>query len=163
MNLKLNKNKVMERNFNPFGGNKIPPTEQTRNSKCSNTKGKKEHLSQEQISILKSSIEEKLKIEKKDIQEIENYKKEITEAEKTGISGDRIDRANEQSSFAGVQTLSEIVKKKEKHILSLEKALVRIRNGEYGFDVVTGEPIPYARLLACPGTTKNVSTKEGAL
>lgn len=150
----------MERNFNPFGGNKIPPTEQTHHSKSSNTK---EHLSKEQISVLKSSIENKIKEKMEEIEMIKTYRDEISDSEKTGISGDRIDRANEQNSFREALEMQGRIEKCNDFIKHLKGALERIEKGRYGFDVVTGEPIPYARLLACPGTTKNVSTKEGAL
>lgn len=48
-------------------------------------------------------------------------------------------------------------------VMEIDAALERIENGTYGYSIVSGEPIPQARLEAIPWATVLVEEKVGSI
>jgi RNA polymerase-binding transcription factor DksA len=103
------------------------------------------HLSTEQITKLRSMLEEKLA-------KLHGFKTSVIE-ENPVNNPDRVeenevgDDAVEEYSILNAQALEGA---SGDMIDELEAALARIEDGSYGLDEATGEPIPYERLLVMP-------------
>ncbi|HBH24047.1 MAG TPA: molecular chaperone DnaK [Cytophagales bacterium] len=57
------------------------------------------------------------------------------------------------------ESLNQLAARQQKFINNLENALVRIKNGTYGFCVDTGKLIPKERLRAVPHTMHSIEAK----
>ena len=56
-----------------------------------------------------------------------------------------------------------LIQKQEKYLRSIERALQRIKEGNYGICSKCGNPIPVDRLMAVPVTTQCIKCKNGKL
>ena len=85
---------------------------------------------------------------------IENARLELTESD---ISADPNDVASSQE----IQQLKLTTANRHNKVLQdINKALLRINNGEYGYCEISGEPIGIERLLAKPTATLSIYEKE---
>ena len=96
--------------------------------------------------------EEQLEFFKKNLIELHNSTRERIRATKEQLLSppdfsDPSDRASWEEQCA---ILMRIVDREQKLLPKIHQALQRIRTGEYGFCVETGEPIGIARLIARP-------------
>lgn len=77
--------------------------------------------------------------------------------EGNALTPDPSDRASLEEDY----TLELRVRDRErKHLQRIERALVRIENGSYGWCEESGEPIGIGRLLARPTTTFSLEAQE---
>ncbi len=113
----------------------------------------------EQLEVLKKKLEIKISEKQEEIRELLKEISEKKDSEKTGINGDRCDRAFEQV-YTNVKEEDDKVKACKHFIEKCQKAIDRMSAGTYGYDFETGEPIPIDRLMSVPHTTKCLSTKE---
>ena len=71
--------------------------------------------------------------------------------------GDQVDMAAEVEQH---QLTIRLIERKTKLLHNVENSLQLIEDGEYGYDMQTGEPIGLERLLARPTATLCISSKE---
>ncbi len=106
------------------------------------------------LAEFKTLIEKKLVTAYEDLEYLREQISDTTEnMEKDG------DYMEESTSFTDLEMFHDMVYRLQKHVQSLENALVRIRNKSYGICVVTGELIDKRRLLAVPTTTMCMAAK----
>ena len=94
------------------------------------------------------SQKEKLELEKQGIEE------RLKSRTKYQDYGDDIE-SNAQE-FAQAETNANVADDLEEELKLVEKALLNIKEGKYGLDVNTGEPIDKKRLEAYPAAQKSV-------
>jgi len=99
------------------------------------------YMNQEQLDFFKEKL---LELHKSTCQQIEDAKKRMVSPMDFSDPSDRAS-CEEQSSIA-----LRIVDREQKLIPKIQQSLKRIRLGEYGYCMESGEPIGIPRLLARP-------------
>lgn len=106
------------------------------------------HLSKSQLSTLKSKLEE---------QELK-LRNVLSSLQKTDPAGD-VERSNENADLGDEATEDRellrhesLLSETELMLRRVEEALIRVEEGDYGHDL-SGNPIPYERLLIDPTAT----------
>ena len=102
---------------------------------------KSDYMSEEQLAFFKERL---LKLHESTCQQIEDAKKRMVSPMDFSDPSDRAS-SEEQSGIA-----LRIVDREQKLIPKIREALERIRLGEYGYCLETGDPIGIPRLLARP-------------
>ena len=104
--------------------------------------------------------------ESEEFKEIIDHKLEDAYAElglmQNQIQRSEVDKLNVtefSSDMADNQNMERLMARQRKFIGSLERALVRIREGRYGRCKVSGDLIPKARLRAVPHTEVTIEVK----
>ena len=119
----------------------------------------KKRYSDEELEEFRNIINEKLKVARA------NYEEMMAQLNHSN-SNDIIDtsptyKALEEGSEAqSKEEIIQMAQRKQKFILGLEAALIRIKNKTYGIDRETGELIPKERLRAVPHATLSVASKQ---
>lgn len=114
------------------------------------------HLSPQQIQELKTILEQKLA-------DLEDYAANLEEEDPTAYEDRTVDNAEsgeEALEDYGIMQNEALENAADTSIAEIKAALERIKQGTYGFDLETGEPIPYERLRLYPAATHNVKPKE---
>ena len=119
----------------------------------------KTHYSDEELEEFKAIIDEKLRLAKRDYEEIMD-----TLMNKNGNDVDDTSPTykvlEEGSATQSKEELIQLAGRQQKFIQGLEAALVRIKNKTYGIDRITGKLIPKERLKAVPHATLSVESKQ---
>lgn len=119
----------------------------------------KTRYSDQELEEFKAIIEEKLRLAKRDYDEMMN-----TLMNKNGNDVDDTSPTykvlEEGSSTQSKEELIQLASRQQKFIQGLEAAMVRIKNKTYGIDRITGKLIPKERLRAVPHATLSVESKQ---
>ena len=119
----------------------------------------KTHYSDEELEEFKAIIDEKLRLAKRDYEEMMD-----TLMNKNGNDVDDTSPTykvlEEGSATQSKEELIQLAGRQQKFIQGLEAALVRIKNKTYGIDRITGKLIPKERLKAVPHATLSVESKQ---
>lgn len=119
----------------------------------------KTRYSDEELEEFKVLINEKLVLAKRDY---ERTMKILTNQDDNDID-DTAPTYKVLEEGSATQTKEELVQvalNQQKYIKGLEAALVRIKNGTYGIDRITGKLIPKERLRAVPHATLSIESKQ---
>ena len=119
----------------------------------------KTRYSDEELEEFKAIIDEKLRLAKRDYEEMMD-----TLMNKNGNDVDDTSPTykvlEEGSATQSKEELIQLAGRQQKFIQGLEAALVRIKNKTYGIDRITGKLIPKERLRAVPHATLSVESKQ---
>ena len=119
----------------------------------------KTRYSDEELEEFKAIIDEKLRLAKRDYEEMMD-----TLMNKNGNDVDDTSPTykvlEEGSATQSKEELIQLAGRQQKFIQGLEAALVRIKNKTYGIDRITGKLIPKERLKAVPHATLRVESKQ---
>ena len=119
----------------------------------------KTRYSDEELEEFKAIIDEKLRLAKRDYEEMMD-----TLMNKNGNDVDDTSPTykvlEEGSATQSKEELIQLAGRQQKFIQGLEAALVRIKNKTYGIDRITGKLIPKKRLKAVPHATLSVESKQ---
>ena len=119
----------------------------------------KTRYSEQELEEFKAIIEEKLRLAKRDYDEMMN-----TLMNKNGNDVDDTSPTykvlEEGSATQSKEELIQLASRQQKFIQGLEAAMVRIKNKTYGIDRITGKLIPKERLRAVPHATLSVESKQ---
>lgn len=119
----------------------------------------KTRYSDEELAEFKAIIDEKLRLAKRDYEEMMD-----TLMNKNGNDVDDTSPTykvlEEGSATQSKEELIQLAGRQQKFIQGLEAALVRIKNKTYGIDRITGKLIPKERLKAVPHATLSVESKQ---
>ena len=119
----------------------------------------KTRYSDEELEEFKAIIDEKLRLAKRDYEEMVD-----TLMNKNGNDVDDTSPTykvlEEGSATQSKEELIQLAGRQQKFIQGLEAALVRIKNKTYGIDRITGKLIPKERLKAVPHATLSVESKQ---
>ena len=119
----------------------------------------KTRYSDQELEEFKAIIEEKLRLAKRDYDEMMN-----TLMNKNGNDVDDTSPTykvlEEGSATQSKEELIQLASRQQKFIQGLEAAMVRIKNKTYGIDRITGKLIPKERLRAVPHATLSVESKQ---
>ena len=115
--------------------------------------------SDQELQEFKAIIDEKLRLAKRDYEEMMNSL--------MNKGGNDVDDSSptykvleEGSATQSKEELIQLAGRQQKFIQGLEAALVRINNKTYGIDRITGKLIPKERLKAVPHATLSVESKQ---
>ena len=115
--------------------------------------------SDQELEEFKAIIEEKLRLAKRDYDEMMN-----TLMNKNGNDVDDTSPTykvlEEGSATQSKEELIQLASRQQKFIQGLEAAMIRIKNKTYGIDRITGKLIPKERLRAVPHATLSVESKQ---
>ena len=119
----------------------------------------KTRYSDQELEEFKAIIEEKLRLAKRDYDEMMN-----TLMNKNGNDVDDTSPTykvlEEGSATQSKEELIQLASRQQKFIQGLEAAMIRIKNKTYGIDRITGKLIPNERLRAVPHATLSVESKQ---
>ena len=119
----------------------------------------KTRYSDQELEEFKAIIEEKLRLAKRDYDEMMN-----TLMNKNGNDVDDTSPTykvlEEGSATQSKEELIQLASRQQKFIQGLEAAMIRIKNKTYGMDRITGKLIPKERLRAVPHATLSVESKQ---
>ena len=119
----------------------------------------KTRYSDQELEEFKAVIEEKLRLAKRDYDEMMN-----TLMNKNGNDVDDTSPTykvlEEGSATQSKEELIQLASRQQKFIQGLEAAMIRIKNKTYGIDRITGKLIPKERLRAVPHATLSVESKQ---
>ena len=119
----------------------------------------KTRYSDQELEEFKAIIEEKLRLAKRDYDEMMN-----TLMNKNGNDVDDTSPTHkvleEGSATQSKEELIQLASRQQKFIQGLEAAMIRIKNKTYGIDRITGKLIPKERLRAVPHATLSVESKQ---
>ena len=119
----------------------------------------KTRYSDEELEEFKAIIDEKLRLAKRDYDEMMD-----TLMNKNGNDVDDTSPTykvlEEGSATQSKEELIQLAGRQQKFIQGLEAALIRIKNKTYGIDRITGKLIPKERLKAVPHATLSVESKQ---
>ena len=119
----------------------------------------KTRYSDEELEEFKAIIDEKLRLAKRDYEEMMD-----TLMNKNGNDVDDTSPTykvlEEGSATQSKEELIQLAGRQQKFIQGLEAALVRIKNKTYRIDRITGKLIPKERLKAVPHATLSVESKQ---
>ena len=119
----------------------------------------KTRYSDQELQEFKAIIEEKLRLAKRDYDEMMN-----TLMNKNGNDVDDTSPTykvlEEGSATQSKEELIQLASRQQKFIQGLEAAMIRIKNKTYGIDRITGKLIPKERLRAVPHATLSVESKQ---
>lgn len=138
---------------------RVPPFKIQIINQSIKTMAEKKRYSDEELEEFRSIINHKLSLARRDL-------KAMTMQLRNADGNDVNDtsptyKALEEGSMT--QTKEDLVlmaNRQQKFIQGLEAALVRIANGTYGVDRITGELIPKERLRIVPHATLSVASKN---
>ena len=119
----------------------------------------KTRYNDQELEEFKAIIEEKLRLAKRDYDEMMN-----TLMNKNGNDVDDTSPTykvlEEGSATQSKEELIQLASRQQKFIQGLEAAMIRIKNKTYGIDRITGKLIPKERLRAVPHATLSVESKQ---
>ena len=115
--------------------------------------------SDQELQEFKTIIDEKLRLAKRDYEEMMNslMNKGGNDVDDTSPTYKVLE---EGSATQSKEELIQLAGRQQKFIQGLEAALVRINNKTYGIDRITGKLIPKERLKAVPHATLSVESKQ---
>ena len=115
--------------------------------------------SDQELQEVKAIIDEKLRLAKRDYEEMMNslMNKGGNDVDDTSPTYKVLE---EGSATQSKEELIQLAGRQQKFIQGLEAALVRINNKTYGIDRITGKLIPKERLKAVPHATLSVESKQ---
>ena len=115
--------------------------------------------SDQELQEFKAIIDEKLRLAKRDYEEMMNslMNKGGNDVDDTSPTYKVLE---EGSATQSKEELIQVAGRQQKFIQGLEAALVRINNKTYGIDRITGKLIPKERLKAVPHATLSVESKQ---
>ena len=119
----------------------------------------KTRYSDQELEEFKAIIEEKLRLAKRDYDEMMNtlMNKNGNDVEETSTTYKVLE---EGSTTQSKGELIQLASRQQKFIQGLEAAMIRIKNKTYGIDRITGKLIPKERLRAVPHATLSVESKQ---
>ena len=115
--------------------------------------------SDQELQEFKAIIDEKLRLAKRDYEEMMNslMNKGGNDVDDTSPTYKVLE---EGSATQSKEELIQLAGRQQKFIQGLEAALVRINNKTYGIDRITGKLIPKERLKAVPHATLSVESNQ---
>ena len=115
--------------------------------------------SDQELQEFKAIIDEKLRLAKRDYEEMMNslMNKGGNDVDDTSPTYKVLE---EGSATQSKEELIQLAGRQQKFIQGLEAALVRINNKTYGIDRITGKLIPKERLKAVPHAPLSVESKQ---
>ena len=115
--------------------------------------------SDQELQEFKAIIDEKLRLAKRDYEEMMNslMNKGGNDVDDTSPTYKVLE---EGSATQSKEELIQLAGRQQKFIQGVEAALVRINNKTYGIDRITGKLIPKERLKAVPHATLSVESKQ---
>ena len=115
--------------------------------------------SDQELQEFKAIIDEKLRLAKRDYEEMMNslMNKGGNDVDDTSPTYKVLE---EGSATQSKEELIQLAGRQQKFIQGLEAALVRINNKTYGIDRITGKLIPKERLKAVSHATLSVESKQ---
>ena len=118
----------------------------------------KTRYSDEELQEFKSIIEQKLKLAKRDYDQM---MRQLNNADSNDVedTSPTYKELEEGCASQSKEELMQLASRQQKFIKGLEGALVRIKNKTYGIDRITGKLIPKERLRAVPHATLSVESK----
>lgn len=111
----------------------------------------KEYMCKEQLQYFKNRL---YSDKKTALEELEKIKKELCNTEQSSDPYDQA--ADEEARNINLRSIERLTKLVHK----IEKAIINIEHGEYGYCEITGEKIGIPRLLARPFTSLCIAAKE---
>ena len=102
---------------------------------------KKNYMNKEQLQFFQSHLED---LKKETITHIKDAKDRLSNPP---TSSDEVDRAHQEIDS---MLILRIVERESKLLPKIDKAIMRIKSGDYGYCVETGEPIGIERLISRP-------------
>ena len=119
----------------------------------------KTRYSDEELEEFKAIIDEKLRLAKRDYEEMMDalMNKNGNDVDDTSPTYKVLE---EGSATQSKEELIQLAGRQQKFIQGLEAALIRIKNKTYGIDRITGKLIPKERLKAVPHATLSVESKQ---
>ena len=119
----------------------------------------KTRYSDEELEEFKAIIDEKLRLAKRDYEEMMDtlMNKNGNDVSDTSPTYKALE---EGSSSQTKEELVQMANRQHEFIQKLEAALIRIKNKTYGIDRITGKLIPKERLKAVPHATLSVESKQ---
>ena len=110
------------------------------------------YYSREESEEFKAIIEHKLEDANAELEMMQN------QIQRSDV--DKLNVTEFSSDMADSQNIERLMARQRKFIGSLERALLRIREGRYGRCKVSGELIPKERLRAVPHTEVTIEVKQ---
>ena len=119
----------------------------------------KTRYSDQELEEFKAIIEEKLRLAKRDYDEMMNtlMNKNGNDVDDTSPTYKVLEEGSDTQSK---EELIQLASRQQKFIQGLEAAMIRIKNKTYGIDRITGKLIPKERLRAVPHATLSVESKQ---
>ena len=119
----------------------------------------KTRYSDDELQEFKEIINEKLKLERRDFNQM---MEQLRNADNNGVDdiAPTYKTLEEGSASQSKEEIAQMANRQQKFITGLEAALVRIENKTYGIDRMTGELIPKERLRVVPHATLSVASKN---
>jgi DnaK suppressor protein len=115
----------------------------------------KKFYTQAELKEFEALIQEKLKVAK---EELKGLSRDLREYSAGGADADNFSDYGVDSQ--GKEELEMLMARQEKFVFELEKAIGRIRQGNYGICRVTGKLISKERLRVVPHTTVSIAAKR---
>ena len=109
---------------------------------------KKNYMNKEQLQFFQSHLED---LKKETITHIKDAKDRLSNPPSCS---DEVDRAQHEIDS---MLFLRIVERESKLLPKIDKAIMRIKSGDYGYCVETGEPIGIERLISRPNKEKRPS------
>ncbi len=117
----------------------------------------KKYYTKEELAEFQALIEEKLRKARQDFQQI---KETLNGAQSASGSYGKINSPDDGAEALEKEQLMQFAARTQKYIIELENALIRIKNGTYGYCKDTGKLIPKERLMIVPHTQQTVEAKN---
>ena len=112
---------------------------------------KKNYMNKEQLEFFQSHLED---LKKETLSHIKDAKDRLSNPPSCS---DEVDRAQHEIDS---MLFLRIVERESKLLPKIDKAIMRIKSGDYGYCVETGEPIGIKRLIARPIATLSIEAQE---
>ncbi len=93
-------------------------------------------------------------------QDLNILKEDITEYGNHKVKKDLESLAEDSKNFEEKKKLNILCERQNKYIVHLEKALERVKKGDYGICMITGKKIDKKRLTAVPHTRQSIFAKK---
>lgn len=119
-------------------------------------------MSEEKTRYTEEELEEFKALILQKLEQAEKSYKYYTDQLKDN-DGMHIDNTADQENaqeHQSMESISLMAGRMEKYIINLHNALIRIKNGTYGIDRMTGKLIPKGRLMSVPHATLSVESKK---
>ncbi|MEL7020547.1 MAG: TraR/DksA C4-type zinc finger protein, partial [Bacteroidota bacterium] len=94
--------------------------------------------------------------------QIESLQAQINDINESVDEDFGTDMSDDSSVNDSIAMLDRMMSRQQLHLRDLNNAMIRIKNGTYGYCFTTGQLISKKRLLAVPTTTKSLKAKENA-
>jgi len=123
----------------------------------SSTTGEKVRYSESELTEFEELLAAKLKESKEKFAHLKDSLTRRSSGEDVNMSS--VKSLEDGADSLEKEQLNQLAARAQKHIIQLENALVRIKNGTYGICATTGKLVPKERLRAVPHTQYSIEAK----